>query len=422
MLTSLILGIFQVGDSEQERYFFSTREVKYPNGNRSNRATSSGYWKATGTDKKILSSRSHQVVGMKRTLVFYTGKPPTGCRTDWIMHEYRLDQAQSPVLVVVNPFKKVPLYGNDYIEAYKHKSVESPHVYAITDTAMRELIRGFKRGYIGFSAYSFSLCEESGAGKTETAKIAMQYLAVLGGGSGIEYEILKTNPILEAFGNAKTLRNNNSSQFAAFKRVVSPLKYQTRCLAGFPDQQGFFVGSIEGRVGVHHIYDAQQSKNFTFKCHREGNDIYSVNSLNFHPIRYFTLNHIHHTFATFGSDGAFNFWDKDRKKRLKAMSRCSQPIPCSTFNNDGSIFAYSVSLCCYDWSKGAENHNLATAKPYIYVHLPQLKSKANQGLEQEVESESCHPSLEKGNLEMWPNLKGGFEMSLLLKTSKMATF
>lgn len=57
---------------------------------------------------------------------------------------------------------------------------------------------------------------ESGAGKTETAKIAMQYLAALGGGSGIEYEILKTNPILEAFGNAKTLRNDNSSRFVSY--------------------------------------------------------------------------------------------------------------------------------------------------------------------------------------------------------------
>ncbi|KAL8121433.1 NAC domain-containing protein 83 [Apium graveolens] len=83
------------GDSEQERYFFSTREVKYPNGNRSNRATASGYWKATGLDKKIVSSRGNQVVGMKKTLVFYRGKPPHGSRTDWIMHEYRLTPPQS---------------------------------------------------------------------------------------------------------------------------------------------------------------------------------------------------------------------------------------------------------------------------------------------------------------------------------------
>nr|AFK45199.1 unknown [Medicago truncatula] len=156
-----------------------------------------------------------------------------------------------------------------------------------------------------------------------------------------------------------------------YKRIVSPLKYQTRCVAAFPDQQGFLVGSIEGRVGVHHLDDAQQSKNFTFKCHRESNEIYSVNSLNFHPV--------HHTFATAGSDGAFNFWDKDSKQRLKAMQRCSQPIPCGTFNNDGSIYAYAV---CYDWSKGAENHNPTTAKNYIYMHLPQeseVKGKPRAG-------------------------------------------
>ncbi|KAM7484022.1 hypothetical protein LguiA_000031 [Lonicera macranthoides] len=78
------------GDSEKERYFFSTREIKYPNGNRSNRATGSGYWKATGLDKQILTCRTNQLVGMKKTLVFYRGKPPHGSRTNWIMHEYRL--------------------------------------------------------------------------------------------------------------------------------------------------------------------------------------------------------------------------------------------------------------------------------------------------------------------------------------------
>ncbi|KAG6773655.1 hypothetical protein POTOM_020947 [Populus tomentosa] len=132
-----------------------------------------------------------------------------------------------PVLVAINPFKEVPLYGNNYIEAYKNKSMESPHVYAITDTAIREMIRDEVNQSIIISG-------ESGAGKTETAKIAMQYLAALGGGSGIEYEILKTNPILEAFGNAKTLRNDNSSRFGKLIEIhfsetgkISGAKIQT---------------------------------------------------------------------------------------------------------------------------------------------------------------------------------------------------
>ncbi|CAM8950857.1 unnamed protein product [Rhodiola kirilowii] len=79
------------GDKNQTRYFFSSRETKYPNGSRSNRATGSGYWKATGIDRKIMSCGKNQVCGLKKTLVFYQGKPNKGNRTDWIMHEYRLD-------------------------------------------------------------------------------------------------------------------------------------------------------------------------------------------------------------------------------------------------------------------------------------------------------------------------------------------
>ncbi|GLT79456.1 hypothetical protein SLA2020_509440 [Shorea laevis] len=78
------------GDFEQERYFFSNKEAKYRNGSRINRATASGYWKATGVDKKIASSGRNQMVGMRKTLVFHTGKPPHGTRTEWIIHEYRL--------------------------------------------------------------------------------------------------------------------------------------------------------------------------------------------------------------------------------------------------------------------------------------------------------------------------------------------
>ncbi|KAG6523637.1 hypothetical protein ZIOFF_013502 [Zingiber officinale] len=85
------------GGCEEERYFFSLKEAKYPNGNRSNRAARSGYWKATGKDKAIKSPAAGvgQVVGMKKVLVFYRGKPPAGAKTDWVMHEYRLAEPGS---------------------------------------------------------------------------------------------------------------------------------------------------------------------------------------------------------------------------------------------------------------------------------------------------------------------------------------
>ncbi|KAF6154513.1 hypothetical protein GIB67_028405 [Kingdonia uniflora] len=78
---------------EQEWYFFSPRDRKYPNGARPNRAATSGYWKATGTDKAIYRDGGTRLVvqiGVKKALVFYRGKPPKGIKTNWIMHEYRL--------------------------------------------------------------------------------------------------------------------------------------------------------------------------------------------------------------------------------------------------------------------------------------------------------------------------------------------
>ncbi|XP_010557555.1 PREDICTED: myosin-1-like [Tarenaya hassleriana] len=168
--------------------------------------------------------------------------------------QYRYNQDMiytkaGPILVAVNPFKEVPLYGNRYIQGYRNRSIEGPHVYAIADTAIREMIRDEVNQSIIISG-------ESGAGKTETAKIAMQYLAAHGGGSGIEYEILKTNPILEAFGNAKTLRNDNSSRFGKLIEIhfsetgkISGAKIQTFLL-----EKSRVVQCAEGERSYHIFY------------------------------------------------------------------------------------------------------------------------------------------------------------------------
>ncbi|KAL7102172.1 hypothetical protein ACP275_08G102600 [Erythranthe tilingii] len=100
----------RIGYEEQkEWYFFSHKDKKYPTGTRTNRATIAGFWKATGRDKAVYDRA--KIIGMRKTLVFYKGRAPNGQKTDWIMHEYRLESQehglpQEEGWVVCRAFKK----------------------------------------------------------------------------------------------------------------------------------------------------------------------------------------------------------------------------------------------------------------------------------------------------------------------------
>ncbi|URE02115.1 NAC domain-containing protein 21 [Musa troglodytarum] len=79
---------------EKEWYFFNLRDRKYATGRRTNRATRSGYWKATGKDRRV--ARRGMLVGMRKTLVFYRGRAPKGRKTEWVMHEFRIGASSDP--------------------------------------------------------------------------------------------------------------------------------------------------------------------------------------------------------------------------------------------------------------------------------------------------------------------------------------
>ncbi|KAI3469890.1 hypothetical protein Pfo_026553 [Paulownia fortunei] len=128
------------------------------------------------------------------------------------------------ILIAVNPFQRLPhLYSNDMMEKYKGMALGelSPHPFAIADAAYRQYFLQMIREGI---SQSILVSGESGAGKTESTKMLMCYLAYMGGsveaeGRTVEQQVLESSPVLEAFGNAKTLRNNNSSRFGKFVEI-----------------------------------------------------------------------------------------------------------------------------------------------------------------------------------------------------------
>ncbi|KAM5164373.1 unconventional myosin-VI isoform 1-T2 [Mantella aurantiaca] len=120
------------------------------------------------------------------------------------------------ILIAINPYFDVPkLYSSDFIKQYHGRSLGTlpPHVYAIADKAFRDM-------KVLKMSQSIIVSGESGAGKTENTKFVLRYLTEsYGSGQDIDERIVEANPLLEAFGNAKTVRNNNSSRFGKFVEI-----------------------------------------------------------------------------------------------------------------------------------------------------------------------------------------------------------
>ncbi|XP_061635923.1 unconventional myosin-Vb [Phyllopteryx taeniolatus] len=121
------------------------------------------------------------------------------------------------VLVAVNPYDELPIYGEEVIDAYSGQDMAEmePHIFSVAEDAYRTMIREENNQSIIISG-------ESGSGKTVSAKFTMRYFAVVGGAAqqtSVEGKVLASNPIMEAIGNAKTTRNDNSSRFGKYIQI-----------------------------------------------------------------------------------------------------------------------------------------------------------------------------------------------------------
>ncbi|XP_060797434.1 unconventional myosin-Va [Neoarius graeffei] len=121
------------------------------------------------------------------------------------------------MLVALNPYEQLPIYGEEVIDAYSGQDMADmdPHIFSIAEDSYRTMIREEKNQSIIISG-------ESGSGKTVSAKFTMRYFAVVGGAAqqtSVEEKVLASNPIMEAIGNAKTTRNDNSSRFGKYIEI-----------------------------------------------------------------------------------------------------------------------------------------------------------------------------------------------------------
>lgn len=204
----------------------------------------------------FVGSEGHAI----RTSCFYSKSLALGLLGDELTSFYynATTQTYSGLFcVVVNPYKRLPIYSTEIVEHYrgKRRNEAPPHVYAVADAAFRDMLQDKEN-------QSILITGESGAGKTENTKKVIQYLAHIATshdkGAAIqgqlEEQLLQCNPVLEAFGNAKTIKNDNSSRFVCghycIYTIQFPLFPLPRACPGHAAHQAMLTHRRESSSGL----------------------------------------------------------------------------------------------------------------------------------------------------------------------------
>ena len=150
--------------------------------------------------------------------------------------------------------------------------------------------------------------------------------------------------------------------------TTSPLKNTTTCIQCFADGKGYAIGSIEGRCGIKYIDLANNKLNlnddFCFKSHRIEEPSPSNVPVKVFAVNGLTFNRTFNTFATYGQDGCYFFWNKDTKSKLKSTKAAPWPVTAADYLENATMFAYSFG---YDWGKGAEEAKKQQYPVKIYI-------------------------------------------------------
>ncbi|OAY24446.1 protein BEARSKIN2 [Manihot esculenta] len=285
----------KIGSTPQnECYFFSHKDRKYPTGSRTNRATNAGFWKATGRDKCIRNS--FKKIGMRKTLVFYKGRAPHGQKTDWIMHEYRLEdgddiQGNSSTedgWVVCKVFKKKNLFkvgngGSSSINSSKHyqlnTSIIQPRSFmqSLTNTHDQQAfdfeLNKSKLGLHHHYPHTTATTSHYSPLQSQNLMSTHDYSSALGSGSGSASPMIAKQFML----NARDCETG--SENLRYPQSCDAVLQVGTCEQPNHDQQhhqGLNEWSMLDRIVTPHLGNDDSSKEVRFEDHNNASSVHSL--------------------------------------------------------------------------------------------------------------------------------------------------